>query len=391
VRRYFTIFSLSLFGLLPAVPKAFSQTDTTSGPKLELKGYIKSLNGLQFANHLDSAVSTALIHNRLNFSLQVTTNFAAHLELRNRIFYGEDVKLVPGFGKMIAADPGYLDLSELWLDSRSVVIHSVADRAYLKFADDSWDIRLGRQRINWGISTIWNPNDLFNAYNFLDFDYEERPGSDGLRLQYSIATNTVIEAAVSPSRKSNDAIAAAMLRWNIAGYDMQAIAGLYRTDLVAGFGWAGNLGEAGLKGEISYFHPRKKQFDTTDAFEATLTLDHMIGEYYLSVSGLYNSAATDRVQDAAGLFARSLSPKNLMPFRYTFYGSVSHSFSPIFSVAIAAIYSPKFNSFIFFPILSYSLAQDVDADLVAESYFNDASGIYKAAANAIYFRLRYSF
>ena len=33
------------------------------------------------------------------------------------------------------------------------------------------------------MNLVWNPNDLFNAFSFVDFDYEERPGSDALRIQ----------------------------------------------------------------------------------------------------------------------------------------------------------------------------------------------------------------
>lgn len=29
----------------------------------------------------------------------------------------------------------------------------------------------------------WNPNDWFNTYNYFDFDYEERPGTDAIRVR----------------------------------------------------------------------------------------------------------------------------------------------------------------------------------------------------------------
>ncbi|MDP4229666.1 MAG: hypothetical protein Q8916_04595 [Bacteroidota bacterium] len=390
--RWISIIVSIVFAGIPLMRlSAFAQAGDEPNGTVKLSGYVKLLNGIQFRTSLDSAISSSLLHNRFNLSFAMDKRFAAYLGIRTRIFYGEDIKISPGFGKMIAADPGFLNLSALWLDTRSVVIHSIADRAYVKYADDSWDIRLGRQRINWGISSIWNPNDLFNAYNFLDFDYEERPGSDALRLQYSTSSSASIETALNPGRTWNDAIGAGLLRWNAWGYDFQALAGIFRTDLVVGGGFAGSLGEVGLKGEISYFHPRSKQLDTIDAFEVSATIDHMIGEYYISLSGLFNSTASDEVQDQNILLGRTLSPKNLMPFRYTTYASISHSFSPLFSASIATIYSPKFKSFIFFPVFTYSLAEEIDADLVAQSYFNDVTGSYQSRANAFYLRIRVSF
>ena len=58
------------------------------------------------------------------------------------------------------------------------------DRLFIEWNKEKWNIRIGRQRINWGINLAFNPNDIFNAYNFLDFDYEERPGVDAARVQY---------------------------------------------------------------------------------------------------------------------------------------------------------------------------------------------------------------
>ncbi|MDP4200760.1 MAG: hypothetical protein Q8922_09625 [Bacteroidota bacterium] len=391
--RRILVFLLTCFLLPSCIWKTASAQEnaTTRQPTIELHGYVKSLSAIQFQSTLDSAISSAIIHNRLTCSLNISNALTGHLEVRNRIFYGEDVKLMPGFGNAIADDPGYLNLSVLWVDARAVVVNSIADRAYVKYDDGSWDFRLGRQRINWGINTIWNPNDLFNAYNFLDFDYEERPGTDAIRAQYSLGTNASAEADFAPSRIANNAVAAALIRWNVSGYDLQVLAGMYRTDFVAGFGWAGSIAEAGFKGELSYFHPRSQSLDSTDAFEASLTLDHTLGQYYLVLSGLYNSLASNAPEDFSLLSSRALSPKNLMPFRYTVYASGLHSFSPLVSASVALIYSPRFNSTIFFPMLTYSLAQDVDADLVAESYFNDASGAFRTSGNALFLRIRLSF
>ena len=70
------------------------------------------------------------------------------------------------------------------VDNSNVVLSVIADRFYYQFAAEKLELRLGRQRINWGINTTWNPNDIFNSYNIYDFDYEEREGSDAIRLKY---------------------------------------------------------------------------------------------------------------------------------------------------------------------------------------------------------------
>ena len=59
-------------------------------------------------------------------------------------------------------------------------------------------LRIGRQRINWGVNLAWNPNDLFNAYSLIDFDYQERPGSDAIRFQYYMGDLSVLNLQYNP-------------------------------------------------------------------------------------------------------------------------------------------------------------------------------------------------
>ncbi len=90
---------------------------------------------------------------------------------------------------------------------------------------DKFQVTLGRQRINWGQTFVWNPNDIFNAYSYFDFDYIERPGSDAVRLQYFPSSSSVAEFAVKVDDE-NDITAAGLYRFNKWGYDIQFLAGL---------------------------------------------------------------------------------------------------------------------------------------------------------------------
>jgi hypothetical protein len=71
------------------------------------------------------------------------------------------------------------------------VVFAFDDRsAYLDYTAGKWQFRVGRQRINWGVNLVWNPNDVFNSFSYFDFDYEERPGSDAVRVQYYTGTTS---------------------------------------------------------------------------------------------------------------------------------------------------------------------------------------------------------
>ena len=143
-----------------------------------LGGYITYLPSyLEFerSNEIDFQ-KNHLIHNRLNIRGYIKDNFSIGLELRNRVLFDEG---------RFNDDDGYFDLSHYFVNDSKFKIHSMIDRIWLKYQKEKIEISIGRQRVNWGINTIWNSNDLFNAYNFIDFDYIERPGSDVIRFQYT--------------------------------------------------------------------------------------------------------------------------------------------------------------------------------------------------------------
>jgi len=134
-------------------------------------------------------------------------------------------------------------------------MYSNWDRLNLNYSYGNWDITLGRQRINWGINTVWNPNDLFNSQNFLDTDYEEKPGSDALRIQYTTGETSSLEIAFHPDKefKMKQSVLAAIYKFNFRSFDFQILAARYLQDYSMGMGWAGNIKNAGFKGEINYF------------------------------------------------------------------------------------------------------------------------------------------
>ncbi|MEO1450146.1 MAG: hypothetical protein AAFV07_11495, partial [Bacteroidota bacterium] len=315
--------------------------DEEAPSKWEISGYVKYLHSTTFtglpASLLGSPLSTTFLHNRLNVHYYPSSKWTIAVEARNRLFYGDgqQIKLDSSFVDQIDQYPGVFDLSVRWVDNKYAFLHSVIDRAYFRYSHEKWEVTLGRQRINWGINTIWNPNDVFNALNFLDFDYEERPGSDAIRIQYFPGLLSRIEVAVAPGRYDSTTVAAALYRFNLKGYDVQVLSGYFRGDYTIGGGWEGNLSGAGFKGEMSYFTPIENfSSDTTDAFGATVALDYLLSNgVYVSGGALYNSRGDFAGGGGFGnnLAGGSLSAKNLFPATWTFVASASGNFTPLWS------------------------------------------------------------
>lgn len=360
--------------------------------RFQFRGYLKDLQTATFTPERGSLLTGNFLHNRLNFRYDFSENFSARVELRTRLFWGEQVRWTPGFSQQVDYENGLLNLSWVVADAPALVLHTIADRLSLNWQKGDWDITLGRQRVNWGISTAWNPNDLFNAYNFFDFDYEERPGSDALRVRYATGGMAGFDLALSRGRDAGSTIAALLYRFNHRGYDFQVLGSWYKTDLALGAGWAGSIGEAGFKGEATWFLPRKTTGDSTGALSLTLGGDYSFeGGWYLGGSFLYTSAGSNNSEALILLANQPLSAKRLMPFRYTILVQGGKQVTPLFSANLSMIYSPGANALIIFPVLTYSVSDNWEANFVAQAFFSPEGDVFKNRGNALFFRLKWGF
>ena len=83
---------------------------------------------------------------------------------------------------------------------------------------------------------------------FLDFDFEEQPGADAIRLRYLPKPERTLELAYRPGKLSGEHVAAILFRFNRKEYDHQIFSGIHHRDLVIGTRWAGSMRETGFKG-----------------------------------------------------------------------------------------------------------------------------------------------
>ena len=248
------ILFLLLFLFFPLF--SFAQSEEEKPKKYTLTGYVKNLQSI-YRIKLGTVdpifAQDNLLHNRLNFKYFFNESWTLKSDLRNRIFYGERSLFLANFDEDIGND--FFDLSTNIIDANGLLFHSMIDRLYLEYAKGDWEIRLGRQRINWGINTVWNPHDIFNAYNFADFDYEERPGSDALRVTYYTSFASSVEVAVRAANSLDSMIVGGLWKFNKWNYDFQILTGYFQNDLALGAGWADNIKNASFKGELTYFLP----------------------------------------------------------------------------------------------------------------------------------------
>lgn len=350
-------------------------------PSFSLNGYVKYLPAYMDYSFFESE-NNHLIHNRINFRGYFGDNLSIGLELRNRVFFND----IPS----IQGDDGLVNMSYFIVREDNFVFNSMIDRLWLKYQKDKIEISIGRQRVNWGVNTIWNNNDLFNAYNFIDFDYIERPGSDVVRFIYTGDNLSSFELVYMPNERKGYALAG-LYKLNSFGYDFQLLAANYFNDIVLGGGWAGNIKNAGFKGELSYFFD-KENIENSLSFSSSLDYSTKNGFYFLG-SYLYNSNGMNESNflSLININANVLSPKNLMPSKHSYLLQVNKPISPPLNMSLNILYGKGIKLLYVSPSISYDISSNLDAGVIVQYFYLDNFGDFKNLLKGYYLQLKYSF
>jgi len=339
--------------------------------RVSMTGYVKDMQGVYYLEKSiplpggESLQWTTYnqVHNRLNIDWELAESFHVNIGLRNRILFGKMLGSIPQYTDMFENDNGFLDLSVNILEGNKWFLNSSLDRLYIDYTFGKFQIKVGRQRINWGIDLIWNPNDLFNAFSYIDFDYPERSGSDAILFTWYTSENSSLDIACKIDHNKESTIAARYL-FNIKDYDIQFIAGKCLKDIVAGMGWSGNIGSISFRGEGTIFTPYNSNKDTTGTSTAiTFSFDYTTkSSLYLQAAFLFNSSGTKKQATGISLLDpdRNLDAKHLSLGKYEIFGQISYPVNPVLTLGVSGIYNPSDNSCYIGPSLALSLGKNFD-------------------------------
>jgi hypothetical protein len=379
--RAFILLIVTLYPTLSAQDK----------PKfLTLSGYLSTMQSVMFDSLSGPFVNENLIHNRLNLKGYINENISFAAEFRNRIFTGDMVKSGNFYSRQTASDQGWADLSWNILDKQSFFINTTVDRVWVDFNYGKIQARVGRQRINWGQTLVWNPNDIFNAYSFFDFDYIERPGSDAVKLQYYPNSSSAVELAVKADY-NNKITAAGLYRFNKWGYDIQVLCGYFRSeDFVAGAGWSGSIGSFSFRGEASWFKPIKSITDSTGTIIFTVGLDKVFKNNSTAQIQIMYCNDPFRMNSFNSFYTGNMSTRNLAFSRFSSFGQFSYPVTPLFNLSVSSMWFPDLKGFFAGPSIDYSMAENVDFSIFWQ-HFESKINLVTSRLNLGFLRIKFSF
>jgi hypothetical protein len=375
-----------LFVLL-AAENALSQDKQKT---ITINGYLSTMQSAMFDSLSGPFINENLIHNRINLKGYIKDHITFAAEFRNRLFTGDMVRAGRSYSEAIASDQGLVDMSWNILNEQSFFLNTTVDRLWFDFNYGKFQARIGRQRINWGQTLVWNPNDIFNAYSFFDFDYVEKPGSDAIRLQYYPNASSSFEIAIKADHKDH-ITGAALYRFNRWGYDFQFLTGYVNNeDFVAGMGWSGAIGSFSFRGEASWFQPAAKFSDTAGTGLFTIGFDKVFkNNSTAQLQVMYCNNPMD-LTGFSSLYGGSLSAKDLAFSRFSAFGQYSYPVTPLLNLSLSAMWFPDLKGYFTGPSLDYSLAENVDFTLFWQ-HFKSRLNNEQTRINIGFLRVKFSF
>lgn len=364
----------------------------------DINGYAKYLFSSAKYPGASERFEDHLIHTRLNTRWYPSDNFKAVMEMRLRGYYGESVEQAPDFAEQIKGNYDYLNLDAvLWENKRSLGYGEI-DRLYLDWNYSRLQLTLGRQRIAWGTSWAWNPIDIFNPLSVLDFDYEERPAVDALRIQFYTGAVSKVEAAYKPGKKKEDVIAAGLLSINKGNYDFNFIGGIKDDRWFGGTGWVGDIYGAGFRGELLISEGKKVYVPEANTYFGSNNVVYsfvLSGDYtfpnsfYIHTEIFHNKAG---VTDLTALYQRrALDLGMLTSARWSIYQEFAYDIHPLIRGTVFGIFNPDDKSFAIVPSISYSVFTNVDLLFLLMFFNGDDFTEYGNYGSTAFFRFKYSF
>lgn len=359
-----------------------------------LNGHLQGMEMVLMPPSSSRWMTMTTLYNRLDFRWQPKGVFSFHAGARNLLNYGQIVQdFYPFLADTSATDGGFLNMTRLWVSDTSYFLYSNIDRLNIKLRLKKLEITVGRQRINWGINLVWTPNDIFNSFNYFDFDYVERPGCDAVLLEYFTGFTSSLQLAFKVD--SRDSITSALMyKFNKWNYDFQFLGGVMTGDAVVGAGWSGDIKGAGFNGELSYFHDIDNFTDTCGVLVGSIGVNYTLRNgLFMHASYLYNSDGTadPAGQDEVLASSRQINAKNFTLARHAVFGHLSYPITPLIKVDVSSIFNPNDRSGFVGPSLDISLTDNMSLFFIGQLFWGDPKTEYGDYGSLCYVRLKWSF
>jgi len=212
------------------------------------------------------------------------------------------------------------------------IVNHFVDRLTFRQDFDFGNIEIGRQRISWGTGRIWNPTDLFNPINPANFAKIEKDGADAVSAMIYLGNFTDLNIVYNPTNDFRSSNYGFRFRTNFAGYDVSVVGGYFDDRIVTGLDFAGNLFDAGIRGEGILSFNKDNSSDNYAKFilgadyQFTPDLYAMI-EYHFNGEGKTNPSNYE--------LSRLINGEIINLNKNYLYATINYQLTPLFTIMLS--------------------------------------------------------
>jgi hypothetical protein len=375
------LFSIALL-LCLLVDNSFASSDEV---KLSVSGYYKnlfysseSLSGDNFYADLNRL--------RLDTKISFPDKASLRLVLDNEAIFGT-VLDTPEFELFKRTRLTFYDMDVTIVDNPDLWAGISVYRFYLDIKCEKTQLTVGRQRVAWGSGRLWNPTDVFNPVSPFEIERDEKAGIDGGRLDYYINPLSSITLVFWQERDAREN-AVLRVRTNFRGYDLSLLLGSLSNRNLVGFDFAGNLGNASLRGEATYeelinddtFKNREKEF-----IRAVLSLDYTFtNTLYVLIEYFYNGGNVKEISFQEIIQSEIITRnKNFLAL------GLGYDLTPLLRADGIAILDIDGGGVFFNPSIKYNVRENTDLVLGTQLFGGD--GEYEGFPDIFYASIKIYF
>ncbi len=374
-----------LLGLSPM----FAQTaeDAAPVPAWNFSGYYKILLTRSETVFPAGEHYTADLNRlRLKIEGKPSEHLALDLQYDNELLLGDYLHTAQFQLQKSLPAPTYWNARTTYADKENYFGQHQLYRAALTWSRDATDVRIGRQRIAWGTGRFFSPLDILNPFSPITLERGERIGVDALLVEHKLDALSRVSAVYAPQHEGALSSAAAQWHRNCRGFDYSVVVGRFAQRNVVGFDLAGQIGQAGVRSELTRTRSPSGPVYTRAligvdyAFANTFSLS---GELYRDGAG----ASDSQRYDFAALFAGRIQNVGQ---RYS-AAHAGYDITPLLKTNIDFISNLDDRSHYLSPSLTWSIKANLDATVGVQLFRGRAGSEYGALKDVAFAQLQWLF
>ena len=148
---------------------------------------------------------------------------------------------------------------------------------------------------------------------------------------------------------------------------------------------------AAFTGEFSYFHPSTNFKDSTGIIAISVGSNYTFSNSItLQAEVLYNQQRKT-ISSFADYYKMDLSAKNLSFSKFTAMFQGSYPISPLLNLSLAGMYFPDVEGYFVGPSLTYSLTENLEFSILAQSFTGKFSAGTAQTYNFAFLKMKLNF